>query len=289
VFTVKHFIALLAAASVAFVAQAHAQAPSSVLARIKSSGAITVAYSPDSLPFSYTGPDKAPAGYSIDLCKRVITQISTAAGTPDLKINWVAASTPDRLQMVATGKADLECANTTQTLARLANVDFSSLIFIDGGALIIRNDSPINQLGDLGGRKIAVLKGTTTEARLRDVLRQRLVNASIVTVDQANDGMSMLDAGSVDAYAGDKIKLVGLAFQAKDPGRYAFLAEELSFEPYAFALPRGDSALRLEVNRALTQIYMGGEIEPIFMTWLGKLGRPSGLLAAMYLLYSIPQ
>ena len=55
-----------------------------------------------------------------------------------------------------------------------------------------------------------------------------------------------------------------------------------------FALPRGDSALRLEVNKALTQVYMGGEIEPIFEQWFGKLGRPSGLLAAMYLLYSVP-
>jgi ABC-type amino acid transport substrate-binding protein len=57
----------------------------------------------------------------------------------------------------------------------------------------------------------------------------------------------------------------------------------------AFALPRGDSALRLEVNRALTQVYAGGEIEPIFRQWLGPLGRPSALLAAMFLLNAIPQ
>jgi ABC-type amino acid transport substrate-binding protein len=289
VFIVKRSILVLLAAALCVGFHAQAQAPGGALARIKSTGAITVAYSPDSLPFSFTGPDNAPAGYSIDLCKRVITQIGNAAGVPNLKVNWMAGSTPDRLQMVASGKADLECANTTQTIARLANVDFSSLIFIDGGAFIIRRDSTINQLGDLGSKKIAVLKGTTTETRLREMLQRRLVNASVVTVDGANDGMTMLDSGAVDAYAGDKIKLVGLAAQAKDPGSYAFLAEELSFEPYAFALPRGDSALRLEVNRALTQVYMGGEIEPIFMSWLGKLGRPSGLLAAMYLLYSIPQ
>jgi hypothetical protein len=39
-------------------------------------------------------------------------------------------------------------------------------------------------------------------------------------------------------------------------------------------LPRGDSALRLEVNRALTQVYIG-DIETIFNQWLGALGRPS--------------
>jgi ABC-type amino acid transport substrate-binding protein len=147
----------------------------------------------------------------------------------------------------------------------------------------------VNGLSDLAGRKIAVLRGTTTETRLREGLKARAINATLVPVDQANDGMSMLDASTVDAYAGDKIKLVGLAATAKEPNSYAFLLEEISFEPYAFALPRNDSALRLEVNRALTQTYLSGDIETIFTSWLGRLGRPSGLLAAMYLLNAIPQ
>jgi glutamate/aspartate transport system substrate-binding protein len=66
------------------------------------------------------------------------------------------------------------------------------------------------------------------------------------------------------------------------------LAEDLSIEPIAFALPRNDSAFRLEVNKALTQVYVGGDLEPIFAQWLGKIGRPSGLLAAMYLLNALP-
>ena len=76
---------------------------------------------------------------------------------------------------------------------------------------------------------------------------------------------------------------------AKDPKVFAMLAEDLSFEPYAFMLPRNDSGYRLVVNSALTQIYLSGEIDPIFNKWLGKLGRPSGLLAAMYVLNSIPE
>jgi ABC-type amino acid transport substrate-binding protein len=89
--------------------------------------------------------------------------------------------------------------------------------------------------------------------------------------------------------ASDKVKLIGLASQAKDPKALALLSEDLSIEPIAFALPRSDSAFRLEVNKALTQVYVGGEIDGIFQQWLGPIGRPSGLLAAMYLLNAIPQ
>ena len=52
------------------------------------------------------------------------------------------------------------------------------------------------------------------------------------------------------------------------------MVEDLSYEPYALALPRNDSAFRLEVNKALTQVYMGGDIEQIYAQWLGKLGQP---------------
>jgi ABC-type amino acid transport substrate-binding protein len=265
-----------------------AQTAPNTLARIKAAKAINVGFSGDSLPFSFVGPNNEPAGYSIDICKRVIAQIGRAVGEPNLKVNWLIGSVTERLQMVASGRADIECANTTQTLSRLANVDFSNLIFVDGGGFLVKTDSPVNKLADMAGKKIAVLTGTTTEARLKSTLERRLVNATVVPISNANEGVAMLESGSVDAYAGDKIKLIGLAAQAKAPAKLAMLAEDLSIEPYAFALPRNDSALRLEVNRALTQVYMGGEIETIFAAWLGKLGRPSGLLAAMYLLYSIP-
>jgi len=259
------------------------------LAKIKAAKSITVAFSGDSLPFSYVETNNQPAGYSIDLCKRVIAGIGRSIGIPDLAINWVVDTVPNRIAMVAGGKADLECANTTQSLSRMKDVDFSSLIFVDGGGFLVRADSGINSFGDLAGKSIAVTTGTTTETRLNAMLKERLVNAKVVHVKDGVEGTALLESGAVAAFASDKIKLIGLAAQAKDPKIFAMLAEDMSFEPYAFMVPRNDSAFRLEVNRALTQVYLSGEIDQIFAKWLGKLGRPSGLLAAMYLLNAIPE
>lgn len=275
---------VLAAAAAPAVAQT-----SATLAKVKAAKAINVAYSPDSFPFSLNGPNNEPVGYSIDLCKRAIAQIGRAAGEPNLKINWMPGNVGERLQMVASGRAELECANTTRTLTRMASVDFSNLIFVDGSGLLVKAGAPINQIADLAGKKVAVLKGTTTETRLNDTLRVRLINATVMPITDAAAGVAMLEAGTVDAYAGDKVKLVGLAVQGKEPSRLALVTEDLSMEPYAMALPRNDSAFRLEVNRALTQVYTSGEIEGIFAQWLGKLGRPTGILAVMFLLNAVPE
>ena len=266
-----------------------AQSGVDTLARIKATQAINVAYSPDSLPFSLAGADGKPSGYTIELCKRVTAQIGRAVGNPALKVNWIAGSVAERLDMVASGRAQLECANTTPTQSRLAKVDFSNLVFVDAGGLLVKTGSPIRSTSDLSGKRIAVLKGTTMETRLGESLRHRLIDAKLVPIANAVDGIAMLESGDADVYAGDKVKLVGLMATAKDPSAFGLLAEEVSFEPYALALPRGDSALRLEVNKALTQVYTSPDIEAIFMQWMGKLGRPSPALAMMYLLNSIPE
>lgn len=286
----KIVLAAAFAAAATCGGSALAQGHSPTLARIKAAKSINVAFSPDSAPFSAAaGAGAAPQGYSIELCKRAVAQIARALGEPELKINWIPGSVEQRLQMVADGRAELDCANTTQTQTRLAQVDFSNLIFVDGGGLLVKSGAPINRIADLDGKRVAVLKGTTTEQRLEKALRLRQVQATLMPVDAAGVGLSLLEAGTVDAYAGDKVKLAALAMQARDPARVALVLEDFSFEPYAFALPRNDSALRLEVNRALTQAYVGGDIDTIFEQWLGKLGRPTGLLAMMYLLNAIPE
>lgn len=85
------------------------------------------------------------------------------------------------------------------------------------------------------------------------------------------------------------IRMSPLIAAAHDPAALRILPDDISFEPYAFALPRGDSAMRLAVNRALSQVSTTGEIDGIFRRWLGQYGRPTGLLAAMFILDAIPE
>ncbi len=259
------------------------------LGAIKSAGQISVAFSGDSLPFSVVGEGSRPVGYSIDLCKRVIAHLGRVVGVPDLKVNWLVGTAAERVAMVASGKAQLDCANTTASRTRMKSIDFSSLVFLDGGGIIVKSAASIQKFTDLAGKRVGVIAGTTTEARLDAMLAQKLVNAKVTRLKDGNEGIAMLESGSLDAFASDKIKLIGLAVQAKHPEELSMMPEDLSIEPIAFGLPRNDSAFRLEINTALTQVYLGGEIDAIFTQWFGTLGRPSGLLAAMYLLNAIPE
>lgn len=279
------YFALIVAA---LAASPSALAQPDTLARIRTAGQVNVAYSPDSIPFSQRGADGQPAGYSIDLCRGVIAAIGRAVGNPNLKVNWIPGTVSERLAAVKAGRADLECANTTATRSRMRDVDFSSLVFVDSGGFLVRADGPIQGVDDFKGKRVGVIGGTTNEQRLRLMLKDRGIDATVVTVNDGPEGPAMLEAGTLDAFVGDKIKLVGLAVTAKNPAALSMLKADLSFEPYAFALPRGDSAFRLVVNEELTRIYVSPDIDAVYNRHLGRLGRPSPLLTSMFLLNAIP-
>jgi len=190
---------------------------------------------------------------------------------------------------VVKGEIDLECGTTTATLARQNTVDFSNLIFVDGGGILLRLDHPAQKIGDLASRKIAVTAGTTAEQRLPGVLKARGINAQVVVVKGELEGLAALEAGKVDAYANDRIVLFGLALQGKDPSKLALLNAEFSFEPYALMMRRSDPAFRLAVNRALARIYGSDAIGEIYTRWFGRFGSPGDLLLAMYYLNALPE
>jgi ABC-type amino acid transport substrate-binding protein len=62
----------------------------------------------------------------------------------------------------------------------------------------------------------------------------------------------------------------------------------LSFEPYALALPKGDGAFRLVVDRALARLSRTGEIVRLFQASFGTGATPSDLIKAMWILNGIP-
>jgi ABC-type amino acid transport substrate-binding protein len=257
--------------------------------KIRDSQTINIAYRTDALPFSFEDEAKQPAGYTVDLCRRAVGSLAQQFGVKELKVKWVPVNVQTRFDVVAKGQADMECGATSVTLGRMKQVDFSSLTFVDGTGLLVLASTNAKSLGDLGGKKIGVIAATSNEKALSEALKSRLLSATVVPVKTRDDGLAQLESGAIDAFASDRVLLIGLAAKAKDPKALALIVETLSFEPYAIVLPRGDWQMRLAVNTALSQIYRSGAIGEIFGRWFASLGRPGPLLEAMFLFGALPE
>ena len=111
---------LLGAALIASVSFAGSAAAESTLDQIKSSKTIKLGYRELSIPFSFVDDSKQPRGYSIDLCKIVADDVAKELKLDKLDVQWVPVTAQSRFEALKSGKIDLECGNSTQTLARRA-------------------------------------------------------------------------------------------------------------------------------------------------------------------------
>ena len=264
-------------------------AAAGTLDRIRQSGVITMGYIDAAAPFSFTGDDKQPKGYSVDLCNEAADGIRTQLGLSTLEKRWVRLTLQNRLEAVRTGKVDLECSTTTWTLTRQQDVDFSLIIFIDGATFLIPPKQDRIRFNDYNGRRIAVIRGTTTVNVLNSALKTRGIKADVVLVSDRAEGVRLLRDGKVDAFASDRLALIEFVRRQPEPGVLALLDDDFSLEQYAIAMPKGDHDFRLAVNRTLARIYRTGAIKQIYDRWLGSLGEPSVLLYATYFLQSISE
>ncbi|HZT63278.1 MAG TPA: amino acid ABC transporter substrate-binding protein [Burkholderiales bacterium] len=266
---------------------AHAQALDGRLKKIAQTKTIAIAYRADAMPFSFSENNQVD-GFSIDLCKRVANSIERALNIKGLQIKWVPVTTQSRFEAVMKGGADMECGSSTITLARLKQVDFSSIIFVETTGLLVKADSGVRSFDNLSGRKIAVVAGTTNESAIQAQLKRRLLSATVVPFKSRDEAFAALQEGKADAFASDRLLLVGSVARAKDQKDLVLLPDELSFEPYGIVLPRGDAAFRLAVNTGLAQLYSSGQVLEVFRRWFEAFGQIPPIIQAAYILGSIP-
>lgn len=266
------------------------QAAPDTLKRIKDNGEIRIGYREATEPFSFKADDGRAAGYSIDLCGRVATAVQTKLGLKELKTTYVPVTVKDRFDAVASGKIDILCAATTITLSRMEQVDFTVMTFVTGGGIMSRTSAPIQMSTELTGKKVAVVAGSTSEQAFADFLEANFIEATIVKADSIEAGQRMLDAGKVDAVAGDQIGLIGQIVVSEDPRAYKIAEDLYSYEPYGLVVARGDTEFLMVANRALVRTYRTGQFKQIYDQWLGRIGlRPTPVLQAMFVLFSFPE
>ncbi|HYB44871.1 MAG TPA: amino acid ABC transporter substrate-binding protein, partial [Candidatus Methylomirabilis sp.] len=187
-------IALILAAVSAVPAAGQEARPT--LDKIKTSGAISIGFREASIPFSFLDKDKKPAGYSIDLCLRASTAIQRRLGLKELNVKWVPVTPSSRIPELIRGTIDIECGSTTITFSRMAQVDFSFLTFVDGASLLATAESKVKGVGDLGGKRVAVIPGTTTENALAAAMQKSLVSARVIEVGDHAEGLAALENGT---------------------------------------------------------------------------------------------
>ena len=163
------------------------------------------------------------------------------------------------------------------------------VVFVTGGALLSPREAMIEEIGDLAGKSVAVVSNTTTIETLEKALRTLSIDAEVIPVTSTSQGMTLLERNEIDALAADQVILIGQVIARGGRDRYVLSKQLFSFEPFALAIPRGDTDFQLAADRALSNLYRSGEILTIYQLWFGSFGEdPPDMLKALYQLHATP-
>lgn len=266
-----------------------AQELTGTLQQIKKSGQIRIGYRVSEPPMSFSDKDGNPAGYSIDICKNIITEVENKIGTK-VKAEYVPVTADGRFKAIVDKKIDILCGATTKTISRSELVDFTQLTFVTGASLMILKDNEALDSAGFEGKKLGVVKATTTEALLRQIIRDTSTNAEVVLFESADEGIDALRKKKIDAFSSDQIVLIGMASKEPDPMEFVIKSDVFSFEPFALALRRNDADFRLVADRVISDLCRSKKILDIYDNWIGKYTRQMPpIFEAMIQLNSTPE
>jgi general L-amino acid transport system substrate-binding protein len=199
------------------------------LKAIKERGAVACGVSQGVIGFSFQSEKGDWSGIDVDFCRA----LAAAIFNDPSKVKFVALSAEERFRALQSRQVDLLSRNSSWTMSRETELGlaFTSVNFYDGQSLMVRHARNVTSALELGGSKVCVQAGTTTEHNLKDYFQAYNIKYEAVVTPTAEDARKAYEAGRCDALTADASALHGERLKTSDPNDHDVLPEMISKEP----------------------------------------------------------
>lgn len=232
------------------------KAPAGTLLRtVQDRGKIIAGVKYDIPTFGYLNPvTNKLEGFDIDIVKGVANYIF---GDPEA-VEFKQAVSKDRIPFLKDGVVDIVASTMTITEDRTKEIDFAETYFVAGQSLLVPANSTIKSIADLSGKKVATVKGSTSETNLRT----KAPGAEVILFDTYSEAVQAMDTNRADTVTTDDIILYGYVKQA--PNKYKVVGGQFTVEPYGIGVAKGNAELLNAVNEALRGMIKSGDWGKIY-------------------------
>jgi len=238
-----------------------------VLERVSGGGALVIAHRESSVPFSYLDAAGKPVGYAVDLCLHLAEVVRRKTGMKNMPVQFLQVTPANRVDMVAQGKADMECGSTTNNAARQKDVAFAVTTYVEEVRMAVKASSGIAAIKDLNGKTVATTTGTTSVQTLRKNERAGGLDFKEVYGKDHADSFLMVETGRADAFVMDGSILAANISKSKNPADFKVVGEVLSVEPIACMLRKDDPAFKKAVDDSIKRQIADGSLAKLYDKW----------------------
>ena len=194
----------------------------------------------DTPPFGYLDVRGKNAGVDVEIAK----WFARYAFGREQRLTFVCAPTAVREPLLTGGRVDMVISTFTYTADRDTRIDFSRAYYKASGRLLVKNNSSINTLTDIRGKKIATTSGSVYDRWMKRCFS----NTEVVVTDSVTNAVLAFNQGRADAVMFDDTSLALIA--ATDTN--AKLTNDIFLEgPYGIGIRQGNVQLKRWVDSRL--------------------------------------
>lgn len=230
---------------------------------IQANGEIIVGTAANYPPFEYYNEDFEIDGLDIAIIQELGRRLGLDVELRDMAFDGLG----NALQV---NQIDLAISAISVTRERAQVVDFSNVYYVSTDALLANAESPIDQLSsieELAGLRIGVESGTVYE----NWARSNLVESGILSAGQVHEYRRIDDA--IGDLAEGRIDLVALDLQpaqvAEEQADVKVVAEGITPQQFAMAVPKGARSLLTEINQVLLEMQTDGTLRSLIVEYIG--------------------
>ena len=220
---------------------------------------ITVASDISYPPFEFEKNGK-PVGFDIDLMNEI-------AERANLQVEYQNVTFDGIIPGLGNNLYDASISAMTITKDREKKVDFSDPYFNADQSLLVRSDSPIKTVDDIGDATVGVQIATTGALMAQEFKQQGKIKGEIRTFDTIPEAFSALENGQIQAVIND---FPVSAYRAETGGGSLEVVQTIpTGEQYGIAFPEGSDLVE-PTNKALEEIKKDGTYAKLYEKWFGQ-------------------
>lgn len=246
---------------------AHGAHSKKTLERIAETKTIILGYQDDAFPFSYVESQK-PAGYSIDICNKIVDDIKAKLKIKDLTVRWIKSSTASQFVLIKNHVTDMMCIPAFYSESRHQQAEFTLPFFFSSTRFITRKNNSTNTIKALAGHSVLVKSGTIYVEQLHQLNKTNDLNLNIELDNSNNAAFHSIQTGELPALISSYVLLKGMIALSPAPEDFEISNEVFSQPiPAGLLLPLDDPEFKRVVDDSMSKILISKDFAKLYQKW----------------------
>jgi len=210
-------------------------------------------------PMEYRNENNELVGFDVAFAKALGEELG-------VEVEFVSTAWDGIFSGLESEKYDAIISAVSITADRIENYEFSNPYLSNGQVIVVSaGDDSISVPSDLEGKNVGVQLETTADIASKK--QKEETPFELTQYDDIIQTFSDLKTGRLDAIVVDYA--VAIDYVSKSPEDYEITSAQLTNEPIAVCMKKGNTELKDKIDEALATLQENGTMKAISEEWLG--------------------